>query len=35
MNSRVENGQMTLNSKEAIIAEVNQWLVEEEIAEIY
>lgn len=35
MNSRIENGQMTLNSKEKIIAEVNQWLAEEEIEEIY
>lgn len=35
MNSRIENGQMTLNSKEDIVAEVSQWLADGEIEEIY
>ena len=35
MNSRIENGQTTLKSKEEIVAEVNQWLADGEIEEIY
>lgn len=35
MNSRIENGQMTLNSKEAVVSEVKQWLANGDIEEIY
>jgi hypothetical protein len=35
MNSRIENGQMTLNSKEAVVSKVKQWLANGDIEEIY